>query len=226
MRAIHKVSAGVRSMSGIVYQEVFWIFMAGNILGVIVEGLWCLFRYGKWQTHVVTIWGPFNIVYGIGMAMFFVVDEMFYMKPLGWRIASLAIVGSLVEYLCGLTIRIGLNMKAWDYRNHFLNIQGLISLKMALVWGTLGAIFDKFLYKPLKEALSYVEGSVWDAICAAGSAFMIVNLTYTSLCIIRWANRHKNKPPLNRISRFIDRRYPNHWMEKKFCNWRFIDNEI
>ena len=65
-------------MSGIVYQEVFWIFMAGNILGVIVEGLWCLFRYGKWQTHVVTIWGPFNIVYGIGMAMFFVVDEMFY----------------------------------------------------------------------------------------------------------------------------------------------------
>ena len=113
-------------------------------------------------------------------------------------------------------------MKAWDYRNHFLNIQGLISLKMALVWGALGAIFDKFLYKPLKEALSYVEGSVWDAICAAGSAFMIVNLTYTSLCIIRWANRHKNKPPLNRISRFIDRRYPNHWMEKKFCNWRFI----
>src|SRR5699024_1519005 len=94
------------------------------------------------------------------------------------------------------------------------------------VWGALGAIFDKFLYKPLKEALSYVEGSVWDAICAAGSAFMIVNLTYTSLCIIRWANRHKNKPPLNRISRFIDRRYPNHWMEKKFCNWRFIDNEI
>ena len=213
-------------MSGIVYQEVFWIFMTGNVLGVIVEGLWCLFRYGKWQTHVVTIWGPFNIVYGIGMAMFFVVDEMFYMKPLEWRIASLAIVGSLVEYLCGLTIRIGLNIKAWDYRNHFLNIQGLISLKMALIWGALGTIFDKFLYKPLKEALSYVNGSVWDAICAAGSAFMIINLTYTSLCIIRWANRHKNKPPLNRISRFIDRQYPNRWMEKKFCNWRFIDGEI
>ena len=56
----------------IVYQELFWLFMMGNVAGVIVEGLWCKVRYGKWQTHVVALWGPFNIVYGIGIAMFYV----------------------------------------------------------------------------------------------------------------------------------------------------------
>lgn len=63
-------------MSRIVYQEIFWLFMLGNVLGVIVEGLWCLFRYGEWQTHVVALWGPFNIVYGIGIALFYIGESL------------------------------------------------------------------------------------------------------------------------------------------------------
>ena len=199
--------------------------MLGNILGVIVEGLWCLLRYGQWQTHVVALWGPFNIVYGIGIAMFYMVCTLF--QGLCWqlRIALLALIGSLVEYLCGLVIRIGIRMKAWDYRNHLWNIQGLISPKMTLIWGFLGFGFDRFLYKPLKKALSYMTGGLWDTICIGISLFMIINLSCTAVCIIRWANRHRGKLPLNGISRFVDRKYPDEWMEKKFCNWKFIENE-
>lgn len=210
-------------MLRLTYQEIFWLFMIGNVAGVIVEGLWCLFRYGKWQTHVVALWGPFNIVYGIGIAVFYIGDSLLYGYTWPVRVAVLAVAGSLVEYLCGLVIRLSIRMKAWDYRNHFLNIQGLISFKMTLMWGGLGVVFDRFLFIPLKKALSYVTGVIWNTACEVLSVFMVINLSCTAVCIIRWASRHRGKPPMNRISRFIDKRCPDAWMEKKFCNWKFIE---
>ena len=144
-----------------------------------------------------------------------------------WPLRSviLALIGSLVEYLCGLMIRIGIGMKAWDYRNHFLNIQRLISLKMTIMWGALGLFFDQVLYQLLKGILSYMTRTAWKIACTGLSLFMLVNLTWTAICIIRWANWHTKKAPLNRISRFIDRKYPDEWMQKKFCNWSFIESK-
>ena len=33
--------------------------MISNLVGVLIEGIFCLISYGKWETHVVTMWGPF-----------------------------------------------------------------------------------------------------------------------------------------------------------------------
>ena len=53
------------------YQNMFWLFMISNVLGVILEGLWCLIRTGYWETHVVSMWGPFCIIYGFGAVGFY-----------------------------------------------------------------------------------------------------------------------------------------------------------
>lgn len=50
----------------ITYENMFWLFMIGSVLGVILEGIWCLIRAGHWETHVVSMWGPFCIIYGFG----------------------------------------------------------------------------------------------------------------------------------------------------------------
>lgn len=212
-------------MTTISYQQLFYLFMFGNMLGVFLEGIWCKFRYGKWETHVVALWGPFNIVYGIGIVMFYIGEGLLIGRTLGCHVVMLALTGSLVEYLCGVIIRVGIGMKAWDYRKHFLNIQGLISLKMAFMWGALGFCFDRFFYKPLMKLLSSMTGTLWKSACVGLSIFMGINVSCTAACIIRWANRHKGKTALNRISRFIDRKYTDNWMKKKFCNWSFIESE-
>ncbi|MCM1543868.1 MAG: putative ABC transporter permease [Ruminococcus sp.] len=211
-------------MSAITYRDIFFLFMIGNVLGVIVEGVWCKLYKGKWETHVVALLGPFNIVYGIGISLFCIVDYLLVGHPLLLRVAMLALAGSLVEYLCGLVIRIGIRMKAWDYRHHRWNLQGLISPKMTVAWGAMGFVFDRFMNKPLKKLLMRMSGASWNVLCSVLSVFMVINLSCTAVCIIRWANRHRGKPPMNRISRFIDDKYPDEWMEKKFCNWKFIED--
>lgn len=44
-------------MKQVTYSSIFWLFMFGNILGLIIEGVWCKLRYGKWETHTrCVIW--------------------------------------------------------------------------------------------------------------------------------------------------------------------------
>lgn len=210
-------------MKQVTYTSIFWLFMLGNILGVIVEGVWCKLRYGKWETHTVALWGPFNIVYGIGVPMFYISSIL--IDGIHWlaKFFSFSLIGSLVEYLCGLTIRIGVRMKAWDYSKQYMNIQGLISLKMAIVWGIVGFSFYKLLFNPLKELLHIMNGTVFDIVCIGLTAFMAINLLLTAICIIRWSNRHYGKPAASRFTRWVDKNYPDEKMQKKFFYWSFIE---
>lgn len=213
-------------MKQVTYPAFFWLFMLGNVVGVIVEGIWCELRYGKWETHTVALWGPFNIVYGIGVPVFYIGSIL--LDELHWfiKFLSFSLFGSLVEYLCGLVIRIGVRMKAWDYSKHFMNIQGLISLKMAIAWGIVGFSFYKLLFNPLRKLLLMMNWAVFNIACIGLTVFMCINLLLTAICIIRWSNRHYGKPPVTRFARWADKNYPDKKMEKKFFYWSFIECKI
>lgn len=60
---------------GVTYCNMFWLFMFGNVLGVLLEGTWCRLIFGHWETHVATIWGPFSLIYGVGAVMFYISGE-------------------------------------------------------------------------------------------------------------------------------------------------------
>ncbi len=47
------------------YKLLLLCFM-GSFAGVIVELLWCLFRYGYIESRSGLVWGPFNLLYGAG----------------------------------------------------------------------------------------------------------------------------------------------------------------
>lgn len=117
---------------------MFWLFMFGNVLGVLLEGTWCKMCFGHWETHVVTIWGPFCLIYGIGAVMFYISGEI--VRSTGFRgvlarFCLISVVATVFELACGLLLEYGMDMKAWDYSKNFLNYKGLICLKMTVLWG-------------------------------------------------------------------------------------------
>ncbi|NLC25269.1 MAG: putative ABC transporter permease [Fastidiosipila sp.] len=210
-------------MNNLLYKNVFWLFMLGNVLGVLVEGFWCLLWKGEWETHTVAMWGPFNIVYGIGLPVFYIGSILLDGARWARKFSVNAIIGSLVEYICGLFIRIGIRMKAWDYSGHFMNIQGIISLKMAFLWGLVGTGYNMFLHSPVEKLLSLINGTFWDLAGLGLAIFMILNLTLTAACIIRWSNRHFGKSASSQLSRWLDEKYPDSIMQEKFFYWSFIE---
>ena len=128
-----------------------------------------------------------------------------------------------MEYLCGVILRAATGMQAWDYSDQFLNIQGLVSLRMTLVWGLLGLGFDRFLLGPLGKVLPLMNRPVLNLLCAVLTVFLAVDLSLTAACVLRWANRHRHRPAANRFSAWLDRHYPDWKMRQKFYYWYFLD---
>lgn len=54
----------------ITYDKLLILFMIGCMLGVLLEGSFCLITKGHWESHVVSIIGAFNTLYGAGMVFF------------------------------------------------------------------------------------------------------------------------------------------------------------
>ena len=189
---------------GVTYCNMFWLFMFGNVLGVLLEGTWCRLIFGHWETHVATIWGPFSLIYGVGAVMFYISGEK--IRSTGYkgvvaRFCSIAIVATVFELACGLLLEYGMGMKAWDYSKSFMNYKGLI-------W--------------LKKVFARMQGTGWKVACAALSIFMIINLSFTLVCMVRWRDRRAGIAATTQIGQYVDSKYDDAMMSSRFCEWHVI----
>ena len=101
-------------------------------MGVFIEGVWYYFMHDHWETHVVTIWGPFCIIYGFGLAGYYAACHACGSMNIFIRFLIYASLGSGVELVCGLLLKYCLNLKAWTYSHYPLNFMGLICVKMTI----------------------------------------------------------------------------------------------
>lgn len=210
-----------KKKSVVTYPRLFWLFIIGSIMGVIIEGVWYYFMHDHWETHVVTIWGPFCIIYGFGLAGYYTACHAFGSMNIFIRFLIYACLGSGVELVCGLLLKYCLNMKAWTYSHYPLNFMGLICVKMTIIWGLVGLIFQLML--PLFDGLlSHMESKVWNIGCIIFSIFLAIDFIVTGACFLRWKERHEGKLPSNGIEEFIDKHYDSQFMKERFVEWRFI----
>jgi len=117
----------------------------------------------------------------------------------------------------------GLNMMAWSYSNCFLNYMGLICFRMFIIWGILGFVFEA-TNKYTDKFVRFTRKKAFNIILPVFTLFMVINLSITTVAIVRWANRHNNNSKLsNKFERYIDKKYNDNYMEKRFMEWFFID---
>lgn len=205
------------------YSTAFWLFFFGSIGGFILEGIWRIIKYGRWENHSATVWGPFCIVYGIGaMAMYI---AAYYLKgqKLPVQFIIYCVAGAAVEYAAGLFQEVFFGSRSWDYSNYVLNINGRISLVMSLIWGLLGVAFAKLVFPLIIRVQNKIEGKLNSALCFVLSIFMAVNLLVSAAAIMRWERRLKGIEPRGDIERVLDKRFDNERMRRIYNNMHFID---
>lgn len=226
-----KVSSGLKNLSlslnkmpdvEVTFFKLFWLFIAGSLLGVIFEGIFCVFVHGGWETHVVSVWGPFCILYGFGMAGYYLLYALLHKKSIGIQFLYYSLVGFTLEVVSGALLEYGLHMKAWDYSAQFMNIRGYVSLKMTILWGIAG-IAGAFLVPSYEKIFRKMSSAKWQIATRVLSIFMAVNMILTIFAIGRWSNRHQGKPAMTTIGRVMDQKCDDEWMSNRFCEWYFID---
>lgn len=125
------------------------IFAVGAFAGWIYEEIFYLFTEGK-LTNRGVMFGPWLPIYGIGCVL------LYYLKPLKKHpillFLACTIVTGIVEYIIGLISIYIFDMRLWDYRGLFMNLQGIICLRSVVSFGIGGLLFH-YLLEPFLEKL-------------------------------------------------------------------------
>lgn len=118
-----------------------WLFFIYGLIGVIIEMVYCwTIEYrGVIESRLGLLYVPFNLLYGAGgvfitLALLPVVDNPFAVFGLG------LVVGTTLEYFTSLIMEKAFHAVYWDYSKEFLNVQGRICLKYAIIWGLLSLV--------------------------------------------------------------------------------------
>ncbi len=203
------------------YEELFWVFFLGSILGFLIEGIWHTALTGEWVDHSATVVGPFCTVYGVGAAAAFAVARVLPRRAVGLQFLVFAITGGAVEYFTSFFQERMFGSVSWDYSSHTLNLGGRVSGQMALMWGFLGMVFVGLIYPLLRKLLQRMHTQRWHVFCVACSVFMACNLAISATAILRWKERKENLPPSSRWETYLDTTYPNSRMEYVYCDMHF-----
>lgn len=208
--------------SEIKYGDLLCLFLFGSVAGVVIEGVFCLMTKGVWESHVVSVWGWFNVLYGFGAVGLYAGAIKLRRRSLLVRITVLTAIATALELICGLILRFGLGMRAWDYSGNFLNVGGMICLKFSLCWAGL-ALLVCVNADRIEHTLTRLRQKSNSIVCFCLSVFLALNFGFTAVSIARWSGRHYGYEASSRFARAIDAAANDEWMKNRFVEWRFLD---
>lgn len=206
---------------GINLYKILWILYIGSFAGVILEMFWCWLTNGYIESRQGMVYGPFNILYGMGaVALSYF---LYRFRNHTERISFIGgfVVGSLLEYICSWGQEFTLGVRAWDYSHLPFNINGRICLYYSLIWGVLGVLWIKRIYPLLSKLILAIPDRIGKILTWLILVFFIFDMTASGFIMARWTTRTEGRAPSNAIESYIDEHYPDEKMQKIFPNWVF-----
>ena len=207
---------------GINFYKLFWVFLVGSFLGVIIEVIWCIIMNHHYESRVGLIYGPFNLVYGFGALA--VAAGLYPLRKKRDIIIFLGgfVIGSLVEYVCSVVQELMFGSVSWDYSALPYNLAGRINLLYSLFWGFLAILWVRVVYPLFSRMLIKMPDKVGKILTYILLVFMIFNTVMSALAVERWEMRITDEAQdTNIVWEYFDEHYPNERMSKIYPNMRF-----
>lgn len=208
--------------SGTNFYKLFWVFFIGCFMGVVTETIWCVIKLHRFESRKGLIYGPFNLVYGLGALMMTLVLRVISDKRDLVIFLSGALLGGIYEYICSLFQEKFFGSISWDYKKFPFNLNGRINLLYCFFWGLLTLLWIKDIYPKISYLVEKIPNAYGKPITWLLLLFMILNTVISALAVYRKGDRLKGIPPKNSFWVFIDRKYPDEKITKIYPNMTFF----
>lgn len=209
---------------GMTFYKLFWVFFIGCFAGVVLETIYCLIQRGHYESRVGLIYGPFNLVYGIGALCLSGALYQFRNRGRVFSFVGGFVVGSVVEYACSWFQEVCFGSTSWDYSNMPYNLNGRICLLYSIFWGILGIFWIKDIYPRMAKWILKIPNKVGKPLTWVLLVFMIFNSVMTLFTSLRWTARREGVEPRNAFEAYLDEHYPDERMQKIFANAEFTED--
>lgn len=199
---------------------LFWIFVIGSILGLVVEDVFHYLVYHNMESRAGLVWGPFSSIYGVGAVILTLFLNRFYYTHNLIIFLIAMVLGSALEYGTSWMMETFWHAIAWDYTGTFGSIDGRTNFVFGVMWGILGLFWVRWIMPLIKSIVERVNvrSTLFRIINLVLVIFMTVNIIVTVLALHREGQRTQGIPPANNIDQMLDDYFPDWWMQQRFQN--------
>ena len=213
---------------GMCFSKMFLIFVIGCFLGVLHEDLLgCIkhfYRYHEffWPSpHKGVIYGPFNPLYGAGIALIIWFLGRKKRNPFQTFFYG-ALLGGAFEYIISFLMELVLGVASWDYSNYFLNINGRTTIPYMIFWGFAIMLLVHLIYPFLSKWIEKIPSKIGKPLVVILVIFMTLNMIISWTALGRAVLRNKGYEPFTFIGEFYDKVYPDEYLKTIYTNMKFI----
>lgn len=197
---------------------LFWVFIIGSIAGFIFEVIVVFFQKGHFELRQGLIYGPFIPVYGIGAMCYYIVLSKIKIKNKVQIFLITMILGGITEYLCSLIQEKAFGTISWDYSYLPFNINGRTSLLHCIYWGIGGVLYITYIEPLLNKMIDKTNMKAFDLITIILSIFIVFDISISWMAADRQTERKNDIEPQNHLDLFLDKNYPDEYMNRIFNN--------
>ncbi len=206
---------------GINAYKLMLVCFVGSFAGVVVESIWCILRHGYLESRAGLVYGPFNLLYGVGALTLTLALYRFRNRGRWLSFLGGMLVGSVVEYICSWGQELILGSRSWDYSRMPFNLNGRICLLYSCFWGVLGVLWIKDIYPRMAKWILKLPNRFGKIATWCVAAFLVVNCVVSMVAVYRWSERVHDVPASNSFWEMVDERFPDERMERVYANMNF-----
>ncbi|MDR1014016.1 MAG: putative ABC transporter permease [Coriobacteriales bacterium] len=196
--------------------NLFWIFVACSVIGLLLETVFWFWQYGCYQNRAGLLFGPFSPIYGFGGILMTLGLSRLHDRPVVLVFLASALIGGAFEYVVSWFLQFSFGITAWDYTGTWLSIDGRTNGEFMAIWGVLGVAWLKFL---LPSTLRLVNAMPWKIRYSAttvSTLLMLVNGTMTLMAFDCWFERASGYPLHTPIEQFFGNSFDDGFMADRF----------
>ncbi len=201
---------------------VFWLFIIGSILGYIFEMIVVLFQKGYFESRQGLIYGPFTPVYGIGAIIYYLILNNIKKDNKIKIFFITAILGGITEYICSLVQEKVFGTISWDYSYLIFDINGRTSLLHCSYWGIAGILYVTYIDLFLEKLKCKIDKKSLKIVSITFAVFILFDISISCIAANRQTERRNNISPESKLDLFLDKYYPDEYMDKIFANKREV----
>lgn len=208
---------------GLCFSKLFILFFVGSFIGDITETIYCRLVGGEWMSRSSLVWGPFSVVWGLGIALATMLLYKYRNKSDKFLFAVGSVLGGLYEYVCSVFTEIAFGKVFWEYSHMPLNLGGRINLLYCFFWGIAVVVWMKHIYPKFSNWIEKISVKIGKIIIQVLVIFMCINMTVSSLALIRSTQREHDIEAETVWQRVMDERFPDERLAKIYPNMIQVD---
>lgn len=174
-----------------------FLFFIGSVFGWVLELFYRRFFSGanperKWINPGFCV-GPYLPLYGSGLCILFLLallEEHISIENAVVRklvlFLAMAVMMTVIEYIAGIVSLKYFNLRLWDYRSEWGNIQGIICPKFSLAWAAMGALYYFLVHPHILGALEWLSKNLaFSFFIGAFFGVFVIDVVYSSQLVIK-----------------------------------------